>query len=428
MVGAGGREHALVWKLAQSPRVADILVAPGSDGMAREPKTRCAPIAVGAVRELAELAAREAVDLTVVGPEQPLVAGLADAFQARGLAVFGPARGPAQLEGSKAFAKDFMVKHTIPTARYRVFDKADDAFAFMTHEQMPFVVKADGLASGKGVVVPATTAQSLEAVRAMMVQGQFGDAGRRIVLEERLRGEEASVIGVADGHRILLLESAQDHKRLRDHDEGPNTGGMGAYSPAPVITAALQEEIRRRIMEPTIAGMAEAETPFIGALYAGLMITEDGPKVLEYNVRFGDPETQAVLPRLRTDLAELLFAASRGDLRNIRLSWDPRPCVCVVLAAPGYPENPVTGQMIRGLERLANQPDVQVFHAGTTRQQDQWVTAGGRVLNLVATGDSFRAAIARAYEAVEQIQFDGMQYRRDIGARAAARELRRVRA
>ncbi|MBI4227650.1 MAG: phosphoribosylamine--glycine ligase [Candidatus Omnitrophica bacterium] len=429
LIGAGGREHALAWKLAQSPTVTELLVAPGSDGIAREPKTRCfREMPVTAIDPLLTLAVRERVDLTVVGPEAPLVAGVADRFRAKGLTVFGPSAAAARLEGSKAFAKSVMQRAGIPTAQFHSYDDPNDACQFVGRRpDVPWVVKADGLASGKGVLMPPSPLPDPKLLLANTVNriqeasSKFGEKG---VLEERLMGEEASLIGIADGARVVLLESAQDHKRLGDGDTGPNTGGMGAYSPAPVVTSARLEEIRQRIIESAVRAMAEAQTPFVGALYAGLMITKDGPKVLEYNVRFGDPETQAIAPRLTSDLATLLLAAATGQLAGVSLAWDPRPCVCVVLAASGYPEKPRTGDVITGIEEAAAMPDVQIFHAGTKRAGDRWVTAGGRVLNVVALGRDHPEAIGRAYEAAGRIQFDGKQCRRDIGARAVASPFR----
>jgi len=425
VIGSGGREHALAWKIAQSPEVTRLVVAPGSDGIAQLPRTTCVPIAVTAIDQLLDFAARERMDLTVVGPEAPLVAGIVDRFRARGLAIFGPTAAAARLEGSKVFAKQFMTRQGIPTAPYASFDAFGPAKAYLETKQQPCVVKADGLAAGKGVVVSTAVADAVDAVRMMIVDRTFGDAGQRVVVEERLSGEEASLIGVADGAQLVLLESAQDHKRLGDGDTGPNTGGMGACSPAPMLTASVLTAIRDRIMAPTIEGMARESQRYHGALYAGLMITEDGPKVLEYNVRFGDPETQAILPRLRSDLVPLLLAAAEGRLRDVALQWDPRPCVCVVLASAGYPgtRGPSTdGQVMAGIEAAMARPDTCVFHAGTYRQGDQWVTAGGRVLNVVALGTTYQAAIRRAYEAVADVHFAGMQYRRDIGTRALSRE------
>lgn len=419
VVGAGGREHALVWKLAQSREVGDLLVAPGSDGIAEVPKARRVPIAADALDELVALARRESVDLTVVGPEQPLVAGIADRFHAARLKIFGPTAAAAALEGSKAFAKRFMDRHRIPTAAYREFQEFEHARRYVEQElPPPHVVKADGLAGGKGVAISFLAEDTVGTLRKMMVEGLFGASGRTVLIEQFLPGEEASILALADGRSLRLLEPSQDHKRLGDGDTGPNTGGMGATSPAPVVTGQTLAAIHQQIMAPTIAGMAEEGTPFKGLLYAGLMMTRDGPRVLEYNVRFGDPEAQAILPRLTSDLADLLLAAVEGRLPQATVSWDPRPCVCVVLASAGYPGTPTTGQEIRGIEQAAGRPDTWVFHAGTRRDGDRWITAGGRVLNVVARGESYQHAIAQAYEAAGQIQFDGMQYRRDIGHRA----------
>jgi len=422
LLGAGGREQALAWKLTQSPQVDRLFVAPGSDGIAQLPRTTCVAIAADAVEALVAFAGQERIDLTVVGPEGPLVAGVVDRFRSAGLVIFGPTQQAAQLEGSKAFAKLFMVRQGIPTARHAAFTDFEQAKAYIERTPQPYVVKADGLAAGKGVVVSTSAAEAIEAARTMLIDRAFGDAGRQVVLEERLAGAEASLIGIADGRQVLLLESAQDHKRIGDGDTGPNTGGMGAYSPAPVVTPVIREMAGRQVIQRAVEGLATEGMPFTGALYAGLMITADGPKVLEYNVRFGDPETQAILPRLRSDLAGVLLAAARGELGTIALEWDPRPCVCVVLAAAGYPGKPVTGQTIAGFEAAAARPDTYLFHAGTRRQDGRWVTAGGRVLNVVALGATLSEAIRRAYEAVGGIHFEGMQYRRDIGARALARD------
>jgi len=429
VVGSGGREHALAWKIAQSPAVTRLVVAPGSDAIAQLRRTACAPIAVTAIDQLVDFAARERVDLTVVGPEAPLVAGIVDRFQARGLTIFGPTAAAARLEGSKVFAKQFMAAHGIPTAAYHLFDDPTAACRFAEqHPGTPWVVKADGLAAGKGVLMPPSPLPEpapLVVDTAGRIRAIATAFGPREVLEERLQGEEASVIGLSDGARLVLLESAQDHKRLGDGDTGPNTGGMGACSPAPAITASLSAAIRDRIMAPTIEGMAREGQRYHGALYAGLMITEDGPKVLEYNVRFGDPETQAILPRLRSDLAPLLLSAAEGRLQDVALQWDPRPCVCIVLASAGYPgaRGPSTdGRVITGIEAAMARPDTCVFHAGTRRRGDQWVTTGGRVLNMVAFGATYQAAIRRAYEAVADVHFEGMQYRRDIGTWALSHE------
>jgi phosphoribosylamine--glycine ligase len=420
VIGSGGREHALAWKLRQSPRVSEVLVAPGNGGTAREPGLRNVAVDAGRVDALVELARREAVDLTVVGPEAPLVAGVVDAFEAAGLRIFGPRRAAARLEGSKAYAKDFLARHGIPTAAYAVFDALEPALAHVRERGAPIVVKADGLAAGKGVVVATTLA---EAERALVdiFGGALGAAGARVVVEEFLDGEEASYIVIADGRHALPMATSQDHKRRDDGDRGPNTGGMGAYSPAPVVTPEIDARIRREVIEPTLAGMAADGAPFTGFLYAGLMIGRDGtPKVLEFNVRFGDPETQPIMLRLRSDLVDLIEAALAGRLDAARAEWDPRPAIGVVLAAPGYPEAPRTGMPIAGLP--ATDADSHVFHAGTRLDGDRLVTAGGRVLAACALGDDLRTARDRAYRLIESIESDGAFFRRDIGARALARE------
>lgn len=420
VIGSGGREHALAWKLRQSPRVREVLVAPGNGGTARAPGLRNVAVDIGDLDALVGLARREAVDLTVVGPEAPLVAGVVDAFEAAGLRIFGPRRAAARLEGSKAYAKDFLARHGIPTAAYAVFDALEPALAHVRERGAPIVVKADGLAAGKGVVVATTLA---EAERALVdiFGGALGAAGARVVVEEFLDGEEASYIVIADGRHALPMATSQDHKRRDDGDRGPNTGGMGAYSPAPVVTPEIDARIRREVIEPTLAGMAADGAPFTGFLYAGLMIGRDGtPKVLEFNVRFGDPETQPIMLRLRSDLVDLIEAALAGRLDAARAEWDPRPAIGVVLAAPGYPEAPRTGMPIAGLP--ATDADSHVFHAGTRLDGDRLVTAGGRVLAACALGDDLRTARDRAYRLIESIESDGAFFRRDIGARALARE------
>ncbi|MCX7961731.1 MAG: phosphoribosylamine--glycine ligase [Burkholderiales bacterium] len=415
VIGSGGREHALAWKLAQSPRVQKVFVAPGNGGTAREPGLE--NVALEDIADLVAFARRERVALTVVGPEAPLAAGVADAFQAAGLRIFGPRRAAAQLEASKEFAKRFMARHGIPTARYAAFDEPRAAHAYVERHGAPIVVKADGLAAGKGVVVAQTAAQAHAAIEAMMERAALGEAGRRVVLEEYLEGEEASFIVVTDGAVALPLATSQDHKRLGDGDTGPNTGGMGAYSPAPMVTPQLHARVMREIVAPTIAGMAADGTPYVGFLYAGLMIDRAGnPKTLEFNCRLGDPETQPILMRLRSDLLELIERALEGRLEAARLEWDRRAALGVVLAAAGYPGAPRKGDPIEGLPPQAE--DCRVFHAGTALVDGRLLTAGGRVLCVTALGDSLRIARARAYETVERIRFAGMQYRRDIGQRA----------
>ena len=415
VIGAGGREHALAWRLTQNPRVQKVYVAPGNGGTAREPGVE--NVALGAIPELVAFARKEAIQLTVVGPEAPLAAGVVDAFREAGLRIFGPTRGAAQLESSKDFAKRFMGRHGIPTARHATFDDAAQAKAYIAREGAPIVVKADGLAAGKGVVVAASVAEAQAAVEAMLGGQALGAAGARVVIEECLQGEEASFIVIADGAQALPLATSQDHKRLRDGDQGPNTGGMGAYSPAPVVTPKVHSRVMREIIQPAIAGMAAEGTPYTGFLYAGLMIDAAGnPKTLEFNCRLGDPETQPILLRLKSDLLELLEAALGGGLGAAEADWDRRAALGVVLAAQGYPEEPRRGDRIEGLPAPA--ADCRVFHAGTRAEGKSVLTSGGRVLCVTALGDNLRAARSRAYEAVERIRFDGMQYRKDIGHRA----------
>jgi phosphoribosylamine---glycine ligase len=406
VIGSGGREHAIAWKLAQGARVQKVYVAPGNGGTAREPGVE--NVALAGNDELVAFAKRESIHLTVVGPEAPLAAGVVDAFRAAGLRIFGPTQAAAQLEASKDFAKRFMVKHGIPTARHATFEDASQAKAYIAKEGAPIVVKADGLASGKGVVVAQSVAEAHEAIDRL---------GGKLVIEECLQGEEASFIVMADGAHALALATSQDHKRLKDGDAGPNTGGMGAYSPAPVVTPKVHARVMREIIQPAIEGMAADGTPYTGFLYAGLMIDAAGnPKTLEFNCRLGDPETQPILMRLKSDLVELLEAALEGGLRDAEADWDRRTALGVVLAAHGYPEEPRKGDAIAGLPAPAE--DCRVFHAGTRLDDGSLVTSGGRVLCVTALGDNLRAARSRAYEAVEGIRFDGVQYRRDIGHRA----------
>jgi len=422
VVGSGGREHALAWKLAQSPRVSKVFVAPGNAGTAREPGVVNVPFAGN--DELVAFAREREIALTVVGPEGPLAAGIVDAFRAAGLRIFGPTRAAAQLESSKDFAKAFMARHGIPTAAYRTFADAREARAYVDARGAPIVVKADGLAAGKGVVVAATVAEAHAAIDAMLVDNAMGDAGARVVVEDFLAGEEASFIVMVDGRHVAVLASSQDHKRLQDGDRGPNTGGMGAYSPAPVVTPALHARIMREIVDPTVEGMRADGIPYTGFLYAGVMIDAAGvPRVLEFNCRLGDPETQPIMARLRSDLADLLLRATDGTLGTVEIEWDRRSALGVVLAAHGYPERPRRGDPVTGLERVsaATHPDVCVFHAGTALEGERVVTSGGRVLCVTALGDSVRQAQRAAYAAVADIRFDGMQFRSDIGFRALTR-------
>jgi phosphoribosylamine--glycine ligase len=416
IVGSGGREHALAWKLSQSPGLSRLYAAPGNSGIAR--LAECVPIKADAISELVMFAEREQVDLTVVGPELPLTLGIADLLRARGLACFGPDRGAARVESSKAFAKALMSRHGIPTARARSFTDPTDAAGYARAVAAPLVVKADGLAAGKGVTVCRDLPSALEAIEQIMVKKVFGVAGETVVIEECLQGEEASFFALTDGAEVVPLEAVQDHKAVFDGDQGPNTGGMGAYSPPPSVSDRLAHEITERVMIPTVRALAEAGHPYRGLLYAGLMLTAGGPKVLEFNARFGDPETQPLLLRLEDDLLPVLHAAATGDALPKSLRFGLKAAVCVVLASGGYPGEYVTGKPITGIEAAEALADVVVFHAGTTKSDGHLVTAGGRVLGVTALGGSVGAAIERAYEAVSKIHFDGMHYRRDIGRKA----------
>ncbi len=418
VVGSGGREHALAWKLAQSPRVQKVYVAPGNAGTALERHVKNVPITN--LDTLAAFVEREGIALTVVGPEAPLAQGIVDVFREKGLRIFGPSQAAAQLESSKDFAKRFLVRHNIPTAKYQTFSDAAQAHAYVDAEGAPIVIKADGLAAGKGVVVAMTAAEAHAAIDMMLLDNRMGDAGARVVVEEFLTGEEASFICMCDGRNALALATSQDHKRLKDGDEGPNTGGMGAYSPAPVVSPEIHAKVLREVIQPTLAGMTKEGLPYTGFLYAGLMIDPSGNiKVLEFNCRMGDPETQPIMMRLKTDLTELLEAAIDGELDKIEAEWDRRYALGVVLAAGGYPEAPEKGQPIHGLPERASE-DCHVFHAGTSQLDGKVVTSGGRVLCVTALGDTVKGAQRRAYECVDQISFSGMQCRRDIGYRAIA--------
>jgi len=421
VIGGGGREHALAWKLAQSARVAKVFVAPGNAGTAREPSV--ANVGIASNDALVAFAREQAVSLTVVGPEAPLAGGVVDAFRAAGLAIFGPTRAAAQLESSKDFAKAFMARHRIPTAAYRTFTDAREARAYVASRDAPIVVKADGLAAGKGVVVATTVDEANAAIDAMLVDNAMGSAGARVVVEDFLAGEEASFIVMVDGRNVLPLASSQDHKRLHDDDQGPNTGGMGAYSPAPVVTPALHARIMREVIMPTVSGMASDGIVYTGFLYAGVMIAADGsPRVLEFNCRMGDPETQPIMVRLKSDFLELVTHAVDGTLDRAEVEWDRRAALGVVIAAAGYPDSPRKGDAIDGLDRINAQthPDCKVFHAATAHDGNAVVTSGGRVLCVTALGDSVKQAQRSAYAAIAEIRFDGMQYRRDIGFRALA--------
>ena len=416
VIGAGGREHALVWALSRSPKVKKIFVAPGNSGMARLAET--VPLLINKTVELADFAVSQQIGLTVVGPEQPLVDGLVDYFQERKLPVFGPTKKAAALEGSKVFAKKLMETCGVPTARSRIFQDLQEALRHVELSPLPVVVKADGLAAGKGVIVARAREEAAQAVAAMMKDKLFGDSGRQVVVEEYLEGEEVSILALVDGKSFVLLEPSQDHKRAFDNDEGPNTGGMGAYSPVPMVTPRDLEQIRSRVFKPIVEAMAKAGTPFKGVLYAGLMLTVEGPKVLEFNVRFGDPEAQALLPRLKTDLAELMLACIEGRVDKVPVQWDPRFAACVALCSQGYPGKYDMGREVTGLADAAELHETVIFHAGTKKEGSRLVTVGGRVINVVGLGETLELALEKAYRAAEIIQFQGKQFRRDIGARA----------
>jgi phosphoribosylamine--glycine ligase len=416
VVGGGGREHALCWKIKQSPLVTALFAAPGNAGTAAVAENR--QVAASDHDAILKLVRSESVDLVVVGPEDPLVAGLADKLRAAGVRVFGPGKEGARVEGSKTFAKTLMRRYGVPTASFRSFDSFPEAAEYLESQiDWPVVLKADGLAAGKGVVLPQNLDEAMTAARAMLEGAKFGDAGRRIVVEECLRGEELSVLAVTDGRTIVVLEAAQDFKRIFDGDRGPNTGGMGSYSPVPLATEALMGAVTRDILVRTVHAFTRDRIEYRGVLYAGLMATRGGPKVIEFNCRFGDPETQAVLARMKSDLVPLLVAAAEGRLSDVKdLEWDPRPAVCVVVASHGYPESSRKGDAIHGLDEAGAMEDVVVFHAGTARAGDTVLTAGGRVLGVTALGDTLAAARDRAYAAVAKIRFEGMQFRRDIAA------------
>ncbi|WP_339459065.1 phosphoribosylamine--glycine ligase [Pseudomonas sp. EA_105y_Pfl2_R69] len=421
IIGSGGREHALAWKVAQDPRVQKVFVAPGNAGTATEAKCENVAIDVLAIEQLADFAEQN-VQLTIVGPEAPLVKGVVDLFRARKLDIFGPTAAAAQLEGSKAFTKDFLARHAIPTADYQNFTEVEPALAYLQKVGAPIVIKADGLAAGKGVIVAMTLAEAEDAVRDMLAGNAFGEAGSRVVIEEFLDGEEASFIVMVDGANVLPMATSQDHKRVGDGDSGPNTGGMGAYSPAPVVTAAVHQRVMDEVIYPTVRGMASEGNVYTGFLYAGLMIDKAGkPKVIEFNCRFGDPETQPIMVRLESSLVLLVEAALAKALDKVEAKWDPRPTVGVVLAAGGYPGDYAKGEVIAGLDAAA-QIDGKVFHAGTALQDGQVVTAGGRVLCATAIGASVADAQQQAYRLAQQISWNGCFYRHDIGYRAIARE------
>jgi len=419
VIGSGGREHALVWKISQSPRVKEVYCAPGNGGIARQ--ARCVEIAADDLEALARFAKETKIDLTVVGPEMPLCMGIVDLFQKEKLKIFGPSKGAAQLEGSKAFAKDLMKKYNIPSGGYQVFTKRDEAVAYIKKQGAPIVVKADGLAAGKGVFVAATVDEALAALAAIMIKRIFDEAGDRVVIEEKLEGEEASFIAFSDGKQVLPLASTQDHKAIYDNDQGPNTGGMGAYSPAPVVTPEVHERIMQEIMIPTVKAMAAEGMPYRGCLYAGLMIKDGVPRVMEFNCRLGDPETQPLVMRIEGDLIPVIEACIAGDLSQATIAWDPRAAVCVVMASQGYPGAYKKGKPIHGLEKAEMMPGVHCFHAGTTVKEEKYLTAGGRVLGVTGLGQGIKEAIETTYQAVAEITWEGAHYRKDIGKKALAR-------
>ena len=422
IIGGGGREHALGWKVAQNPQVENIFVAPGNAGTALEPKLTNVAIQVEEIDKLVAFAKENAVELTIVGPEAPLVIGVVDAFRQAGLKIFGPTQAAAQLEGSKAFTKDFLARHNIPTAAYANFTEIEPALEYVRAQGAPIVVKADGLAAGKGVIVAMTLEEAEDAIKDMLAGNAFGDAGSRVVIEEFLDGEEASFIVMVDGKNVLPMATSQDHKRVGDKDTGPNTGGMGAYSPAPVVTQEIHDRIMQEVIYPTVNGMAQEGHPYTGFLYAGLMIDKDGtPKVIEYNCRFGDPETQPIMMRMQSDLVELCLTAIDGKLDQAESKWDSRASIGIVLAAGGYPGDYRKGDVISGLPSTETEGE-KVFHAGTNEQNGQVATNGGRVLCATALGNTVLEAQQRAYALTKQISWDGVFYRNDIGYRAIARE------
>jgi phosphoribosylamine--glycine ligase len=416
VIGSGGREHALVWKISQSRRVRKIYNAPGSAAIAE--LATLVPIGVDQIEQLAEFAAKEEIDLTVVGPELPLTLGISDLFESRGLRIFGPRKAAAQLEGSKAFAKEILRENDIPTAAFGTFTDAPAAKAHLAQQKPPYVIKADGLAAGKGVLICANRQEAEGAIDEILVRKTFGEAGKKLVIEEFLEGEEASFMVLTDGEHILPLASSQDHKRLCDHDRGPNTGGMGAYSPAPAVTPAIHERIVRDILRPLLAGLKRRGIRYRGVIYVGLMITEAGPNVLEFNARFGDPECQPIMMRLKSDLIPLLEATIEGKLDQVQAEWSEDSAVCVVLCTGGYPGAYEKGKEISGLNKLKDWADGFVFHAGTTLNNDRWFTTGGRVLGVTARGKEITDAVKEVYRAVRQISWEGMHYRRDIAHRA----------
>ena len=421
VIGNGGREHALTWKAAQSDLVSEVFVAPGNPGTALEPKTKNVNIGVCDIDALADFAEKEKIDLTIVGPEAPLVAGIVDEFKKRNLKIFGPTKAAAQLEGSKSFTKDFLMRHNIPTAKYKNFTDVNEALSYLDSVEIPVVVKADGLAAGKGVIVAQTKQEAKDAVKDMLSGNAFGEAGCKVVIEDFLSGEEASFIVMVDGKNVLPMATSQDHKRVGDGDQGPNTGGMGAYSPAPVVTKTVYDRVMEQIIYPTVKGMAAENNEYVGFLYAGLMIDDAGnPNVIEFNCRFGDPETQPIMMRMKSDLVELCDAACDGKLDTKTCEYDERPAVGVVLAAEGYPQSPRKGDVISGLESVA-EPGSKIFQAGTKQTDGKIVTSGGRVLCATALGSDIKEARDNAYKLAETVSWNGMFYRNDIAYRAIAR-------
>jgi phosphoribosylamine--glycine ligase len=416
VIGGGGREHALVWKIAQSPRVSKIYCAPGNGGIAEQ--ATIVPIKANDLEGLLSFALKEGIDLTVVGPEEPLTKGIVDLFESKSLMIFGASRKAAEIEGSKAFAKEMMKKYRIPTASYEIFEDQKEAIRYLRKQKAPMVVKADGLAAGKGVLICKTVEEAVRSVEKIMVEKIFGEAGRRVVIEEYLVGEEASYIAFTDGKAILPLASSQDHKAIFDGDEGPNTGGMGAYSPAPVVTDQVHERIIEKILRPIIQGLGEEGRPYKGVLYAGLMISDGHPRALEFNARFGDPETQPVLMRMKGDIVPILEACMKGNLSQYRIEWSPQAAVCVVMASKGYPGDYEKGRPIKGLEEVKEIKDVFVFHAGTASKDGRTVTNGGRVLGVTGLGEDIPRAIEKTYQAVKKISWEGVHYRKDIGQKA----------
>ena len=416
VIGSGGREHAIIWKMAQSRRTVHLYCAPGNPGIGH--LARCVSIKPDDLEGLKDFAIRQKIDLTVVGPEQPLSRGIVDRFEASGLRIVGPGKKASEIESSKVFAKSFMFRHGIPTAGAHITDNHGEAIRYIKKHGAPLVVKADGLAAGKGVVVARTETEAIEAIDTIMREKVFGDAGNRVLLEDCLEGDEVSFLVITDGLTILPMASAQDHKRIFDQDRGPNTGGMGAYSPSPIFNEALQQRVLQKIIRPTVDGLAGEDRFFRGILYAGLMITQDGPMVLEFNARFGDPETQVILPRLESDLVTVFEAVAAGTLDQHSLQWSPKTSVCVVLTSKGYPASYETGRPITGVEESESNKGVIVFHAGTSIQKEKLVTAGGRVLGVTASGENLKEARDLAYHAIGEIQFNGMHYRQDIGLMA----------